>query len=50
MVGSGLMQRAVAIVINARVKTCCMRWKWANATFFLAVRVAFLNAEWEAAV
>lgn len=48
-VGSGLVERAVAIVINARMKKRGMRWKRANAHAVVALRVHYLNAEWEAA-
>ncbi len=48
-VGSGLVERAVAIVINARMKKRGMRWKRANATAVVALRVQQINANWEAA-
>jgi len=48
-VGSGLVERAVAVVINARMKKRGMRWKRANATAVVALRVQRINAEWEAA-
>jgi hypothetical protein len=48
-VGSGLVERAVAIVINMRMKKRGMRWKRANATAVVAVRVQRINAEWDAA-
>lgn len=35
-VGSGLVERAVAVVINLRRKTRGMRWKRANATAVVA--------------
>ena len=46
-VGSGLVERAV--VINVRMKKRGMRWKRANATVVVAIRVQQINAEWEAA-
>lgn len=48
-VGSGLVERAVAVVINARMKKRGMRWKRANATAVVALRVEHLNADWQAA-
>ena len=48
-VGSGLVERAVALVINARMKKRGMRWKRANATAVVALRVQQINAGWEAA-
>ena len=48
-VGSGLVERAVALVINMRMKKRGMRWKRANATAVVALRVQRINAEWEAA-
>ena len=48
-IGSGLVERAVAIVINVRMKKRGMRWKRANATAVVALRVQQINADWEAA-
>lgn len=48
-VGCGLVERAVALVINARMKKRGMRWKRANATALVALRVQRINADWEAA-
>jgi len=48
-VGSGLVERAVAIVINVRMKKRGMRWKRVNATAVVALRVQQINADWEAA-
>jgi len=48
-VGSGLVDRAVAVVINVRMKKRGMRWKRANAHAIVALRVHYLNAKWEAA-
>ena len=47
-VGSGLVERAVAVAINARMKKRGMRWKRANATAVVALRVQQINADWEA--
>jgi len=47
-VGSGLVERAVALVINVRMKKRGMRWKRANATAVVALRVHYINADWEA--
>jgi hypothetical protein len=46
-VGSGLVERAVAVVINMRMKKRGMRWKRANATAVVALRAQRINAEWE---
>lgn len=48
-VGSGLVERAVALVINVRMKKRGMRWKRANATAVVALRIQRINADWEAA-
>jgi hypothetical protein len=48
-VGSGLVERAVAVVINARMKKRGMRWKRANATAVVTLRVQQINAAWDAA-
>lgn len=45
-VGSGLIERAVAIVINWRMKGHGMRWCRANASAVVALRVRRLNASW----
>ncbi len=47
-VGSGLVERAVALVINVRMKKRGMRWKRANATAVVALRVQQINAAWDA--
>lgn len=47
-VGSGLVERAVAVVINARMKKRGMRWKRGNATAVVTLRVHYINADWEA--
>jgi transposase-like protein len=46
-VGSGIIERAVAIVINRRMKKRGMRWRRDNATALVALRVAFLNDDWQ---
>jgi hypothetical protein len=46
-VGSGLVERAVAVVINMRMKKRGMRWKRANATAVVALRVQQINGDWE---
>ncbi len=48
-VGSGLVERAVAVVINMRMKKRGMRWKRANATAVVALRAERINAEWDSA-
>jgi transposase len=48
-VGSGLVERAVAVVINTRMKKRGMRWKRINATAVVALRVQRINADWDAA-
>jgi transposase-like protein len=45
-VGSGIIERAVAVVINRRMKRRGMSWLRPNATSIVALRVAFLNEEW----
>lgn len=44
-VGSGLIERAVAIVINWRMKGRGMRWRRHNASAVVALRVRELNAD-----
>ena len=46
--GRGLAEWAVALVINLRMKKRGMRWKQANATAVVALRVHSINAGWEA--
>jgi hypothetical protein len=48
-VGSGLVERAVALIINRRLKRQGMRWRRANATAVVTLRVRTINADWEAA-
>jgi hypothetical protein len=46
-VGSGLIERAVAVVINWRMKRRGMRWRRPNASAVVALRVRTLNADGE---
>lgn len=46
-VGSGMVERAVAVVINWRMKRRGMRWRRTSATALAALRVAILNAAWD---
>ena len=48
-VGSGLVERAVALLINGRMKKRGRRWKRANATAVVALRVQQINAAWDTA-
>jgi hypothetical protein len=45
-VGSGMIERAVALVINRRMKKRGMRWCRHNATAVVALRTALLNDDW----
>jgi hypothetical protein len=45
-VGSGMIERAVAIVINRRMKKRGMRWCRSNATAVGALRTDLLNDDW----
>lgn len=45
-IGSGLIERAVALVINRRMKRQGMRWRRDNASAVVALRVQRLNASW----
>jgi hypothetical protein len=45
-VGSGMIERAVAIVINRRMKKRGMRWCRSNATAIVALRADLLNDDW----
>lgn len=47
-VGSGLIERAVAVVINWRMKRRGMRWRRPNASAVVALRVRALNDDWDA--
>jgi len=44
-----LVERGVALVIHLRMKRRGMRWKRANATAVVALRVRLLNAAWQQA-
>ena len=46
--GSGLIERAVAIIINWRMKRRGRRWLRPNGSAVVALRVRELNAHWEA--
>ena len=45
-VGSGMIERAVSVVINRRMKKQGMRWCRPNATAIVALRVDLLNDDW----
>jgi len=45
-VGSGMIERAVSIVINRRMKKRGMRWKRVNGTAVVALRTDLLNDDW----
>jgi hypothetical protein len=45
-VGSGMIERAVALVINRRMKKRGMRWKRVNGTAVVALRTDVLNDDW----
>jgi hypothetical protein len=45
-VGSGMIERAVALVINRRMKKRGMRWRRANGTAVVALRTDLLNEDW----
>ncbi len=45
-VGSGMIERAVAVVINRRMKKRGMRWCRSNATAIVALRTDVLNDDW----
>jgi hypothetical protein len=49
-IGSGLIERAVAIVINWRMKDRGMRWRRDSATAIVALRVDHLNHDWDTAM
>jgi hypothetical protein len=46
-VGSGIVERAVSLVINRRMKRRGMRWLRKNATAVVALRVDLLNHDWQ---
>ena len=45
-VGSGMIERAVSLVINRRMKKRGMRWKRVNGTAIVALRADLLNDDW----
>ena len=45
-VGSGMIERAVALVINRRMKKRGMRWRRVNGTAVVALRTDLLNEDW----
>jgi len=45
-VGSGMIERAVALVINRRMKKRGMRWRRINATAVVALRTDLRNSDW----
>jgi len=45
-VGSGMIERAVGLVINRRMKKRGMRWCRPNATAVVALRTDLLNDDW----
>jgi hypothetical protein len=45
-VGSGMIERAVALVINRRMKKRGMRWCRSNTTAVVALRTDLLNDDW----
>ena len=45
-VGSGMIERAVAIMINRRMKKRGMRWCRPHATAVVALRTDVLNEDW----
>ncbi len=45
-VGSGMIERAVSLVINRRMKKRGMRWRRANGTAVVALRTDLLNDDW----
>ena len=44
--GSGMIERAGAIVINRRMNKRGMRWCRSNATAMVALRADLLNDDW----
>jgi hypothetical protein len=46
-VGSGMVEREVALVINRRMKRQGMGWRRANADALVALRVRTINAAWD---
>lgn len=47
-IGSGCIERAVALIINRRMKQRGMRWRRPNANGLVALRVQRLNRDWAA--
>ncbi len=45
-VGSGMIERAVSLVINRRMKKRGMRWRRTNGTAIVALRTDLLNDDW----
>jgi hypothetical protein len=48
-VGSGMVERAVEMVINRRLKKRGMRWRRANADAVVSLRVKTINQDWDEA-
>lgn len=48
-IGSGMIERAVALVINWRMKNRGMRWLRSSASAIVALRVEQLNRDWDTA-
>lgn len=46
-IGSGLVERAIELVINRRLRRRGMRWKRENAHALVALRTHTLNADWD---
>jgi Uncharacterised protein family (UPF0236) len=46
-IGSGMVEREVALVINRRMKRQGMRWRRVNADAIAALRVRTINASWD---
>lgn len=46
-IGSGLVERAVDLVINRRMKKRGMRWKRANADAVVSLRAKTINQDWD---
>jgi hypothetical protein len=46
-VGSGMVEREVALIINRRLKRQGMRWRRANADALVALRTRTINATWQ---
>lgn len=48
-IGSGMVEREVAVVINRRMKRQGMRWRRTNADAVVALRVRTINQSWDQA-